>query len=150
MEPLDQVAAERIDSILSDIKNLGRYLSVHGRGVAGKRQILCTLHEAGGQETQRELCEYFALKPSSMSEVLAKLESAGYVVRTRDTEDSRKLIVELTAQGRDAAAVELAHRDLFRAWSLGCLDEEEQLRLKELLEKVLTHWEQGNWEELDD
>ncbi len=147
---MDTVDAERIDSVLLDIKALGHYLYFHGRGVSGKPQILCALYEGGGVRTQRELGEMFAIKPSSLSEVLAKMEALGYVVRTRDQGDSRKLIVKLTETGAAEAEAEMARRDRFREWSLSCLTTDEQGRLLELLDRVRDHWKQAEWKELDD
>lgn len=150
METLDGPSTDRIDSILLDLKVLGRRLYFHGRGVSGKAQILCALYEAGGVQTQRELGAFFDIKPSSLSEVLAKMEAHGSVVRTRDREDSRKLIVKLSESGAAEAEVEMARRDRFRDWSLDCLDDQEQERLLGLLDRVVEHWKQANWEESDD
>ncbi|MEY8678261.1 MarR family winged helix-turn-helix transcriptional regulator [Granulimonas faecalis] len=147
---MDNVEAHRIDSTLLDIKCLGHYLYFHGRGVSGKPQILCALFESGGVRTQRELGDRFGIKASSLSEVLAKMEACGYVVRTRDAVDSRKLIVKLTEAGAAEAEAEIARRDRFRAWSLSCLSPTEQEQLQGLLDRVLDHWKQKDWKELDD
>lgn len=147
---MDTVGAERVDSILLEIKGLGHYLYYHGRGVSGKPQILCALYEGGGVRTQRELGELFSIKPSSLSEILAKMEAIGYVVRTRDHDDSRKLIVKLTETGAAEAEAQMARRDRFREWCLSCLSAEEQGQLHELLGRVLDHWKEADWKELDD
>ena len=147
---MDTVGAQRVDSILLEIKSLGHYLYFHGRGVSGKPQILCALYEGGGVRTQRELGELFSIKPSSLSEILTKMEALGYVVRTRDQGDSRKLIVKLTETGAAEAEAEMARRDRFREWCLSCLNVDEQERLRGLLGRVLDHWKEVDWKELDD
>lgn len=78
------------------------------------------------------------------------MEACGYVVRTRDADDSRKLIVKLTEAGAAEAEAEIARRDRFRAWSLSCLSPTEQEQLQGLLDRVLDHWKQKDWKELDD
>ncbi|MEY8436886.1 MarR family transcriptional regulator [Atopobiaceae bacterium 24-176] len=142
--------AARIDSVLRDVKHLGRILYYSGRGVSGKPQMLCSLFKAGGIQTQRELGERFSLKPSSLSEVLSKLEAQGYIVRTRDQGDSRKLIVKLTEAGAAEAEAEMERLDNFRAWALSCLTAQEQEELLGLLDRVLAHWKEMDRKELDD
>ena len=148
--PVDANEAARTDSILRDIKHLGRILHYSGRGVSGKPQMLCSLFKSGGIQTQRELGERFSLKPSSLSEVLSKLEAQGFIVRTRDQGDSRKLIVKLTEAGAAEAEAEMERLDRFRAWSLSCLAPQEQAELLSLLDRVLAHWKKMDRKELDD
>lgn len=142
--------AQTTEAVLHDLKDLGRRLNYHGRGVAGRPQVLCTLYEAGGAKPQRELGESFGLTASSLSEVLSKLEAQGLVERTRERDDNRKLRVALTERGIAEAEVEVGRRDRFREWSLAVLDDEEQERLRYLLDKVLDHWRQGDWGTVDD
>ena len=129
-----------VAAILGDIKSLGHTLYFHYKGVSGRPQILCELFDHGGQMTQRDLGERFQITPGSLSEVLARMEHGELIRRTRDPEDSRKLIVELTPQGARAAQEEVAKRDAFDAWCFSCLSPQEQQELLDLLDRVRAHW----------
>jgi DNA-binding MarR family transcriptional regulator len=97
--------------------------------------VLRTLWEKEGI-THRELAQRLGLMETSVLEMVRALEGDGLVTRTRDTQDRRKVRIELTAQGRAiepalmevAATVnELMVRDLTQA---------EAVLLKLLLKKV--------------
>jgi len=47
-----------------------------------------------------ELAERLSLEPATLSPVLKRLESSGFVVRDRDPRDDRALAVSLTPAGR--------------------------------------------------
>ncbi|MEO6087659.1 MAG: MarR family transcriptional regulator, partial [Umezawaea sp.] len=48
----------------------------------------------------KELCSLLKLDPGTLSPLLKRLESAGYLTRDRDRADERALAVTLTEQGR--------------------------------------------------
>lgn len=50
--------------------------------------------------TVRELAEKLSLEPATLSPLLKRLESIGYLTRSRDPADERALQVGLTASGR--------------------------------------------------
>lgn len=52
---------------------------------------------------QRELAEEMDVRPSSMTEMLAKMEQLGLVVRKQDEKDQRAIHVYLTDEGKAAA-----------------------------------------------
>lgn len=64
-----------------------------------------------GEASQSELAPEFDLTPASMSTMISRLTSAGYVTRVVDPEEARSNIIRLTAQGRDALA------EIYKAWS---------------------------------
>lgn len=49
----------------------------------------------------KELGEYLYLDSGTLTPVLKKLESKGYISRTRSKEDERTLLVSLTTQGEE-------------------------------------------------
>lgn len=49
--------------------------------------------------TVRELGERLSLEPATLSPLLKRLESSGYLLRARDPDDERALRVTLTAEG---------------------------------------------------
>ena len=80
--------------------------------------VLSRLHKHGPQ-TLTELSEHDRVSPASMSQIVNRLTSAGYAVRTRDPADGRKVLFSATAEGDELAGAARAQRN---AWL------EEQLR----------------------
>jgi DNA-binding MarR family transcriptional regulator len=56
---------------------------------------------ADGALTQRQLAAASRVEEQTMSRVLDRLERTGHVERRRDTVDRRRLVVSLTASGRE-------------------------------------------------
>jgi DNA-binding MarR family transcriptional regulator len=76
---------------------------MHLKGMSGRKiSVLRYLLDAGAR-TVGELSEYFYVTDSSASEMVAHLERAGYVTRTRSQRDNRVVLVELTSAGREFA-----------------------------------------------
>lgn len=63
---------------------------------------LSVLWEADGQRVG-DLAARLDLEPSTMTPLVTRLASAGFVTRERDTVDARQVIVRLTQAGRDLA-----------------------------------------------
>ena len=131
--------------LLEGLGYCGHYMHFHGGGRSGKAPIICLIAKRGGQITQQELGSFFELKPGSLSEVLAKIETAGFIERTRNPEDRRQLTIRLTDKGRAEAARDQEARRQFRAQAFDCLSIEERKTLLDMLERIRTRWE-----ELDD
>lgn len=53
---------------------------------------------------QKNLAYMLGVRPQSLSELIAKLETAGLVTRERDENDRRSFLIELTEAGREAAS----------------------------------------------
>ena len=91
--------------------------------------------------SQRALQERLGIEPGSLSEILAKLEEKGFLVKEKDESDRRKMILRLTDAGKAAAEAEKTEgskphaEEIFQA-----LSPEEQGQLKEMLRKLLTQW----------
>lgn len=132
----------RADLIIRSFGFFGHYLHCHGGGRSGREPILCLLHYMGGQMSQQELGMRFELKPGSLSEILAKMETSGVIERTRDPHDRRQLFVHLTEEGEQQAQRALKAREDFRSSAFTNLTTEEQDQLIELLSKVRTRWEE--------
>lgn len=87
--------------------DLYRYVRQYGRQVqaAGLRgrefSILRYLLE--GPLNIGEICDYMFISASSTSEMISRMESAGYVTRRRCKSDNRVVFVELTSAGRELA-----------------------------------------------
>lgn len=88
---------------------------------------------------QQDLAEKMDIRPSSMTELLGKLEQADYIVRKKDEEDQRIMRVFITEKGQQhveqaqKTAVELT-MNLF-----DCLTNDEQTQFLTLVQKVSTN-----------
>ena len=92
-------------------------------------------HEEGVR--QKVLAEEMRVNPSSMSELIGKLEAEGYAVRTVDPEDKRATLITLTEVGK-ARAYELEDERQERfAKPFARLTEKEKEQLLSLLEKLV-------------
>jgi DNA-binding MarR family transcriptional regulator len=86
------------------------YLTMHRRangafapfGLTADQFVLLTALAAGDGVTQKELGRRTHADPNTMSEMLARLERRGLVVRERHADDGRALRVSLTEAGRAA------------------------------------------------
>jgi DNA-binding MarR family transcriptional regulator len=99
-------------------------------------QVLGYLSEHPGT-TQQELGEVMLHDPNMVVLLLNELETRGYSIRRRDTEDRRRHVVEITPAGREA--LDRAGSALTRIEDnvFGELNAEERQSLRRLLEKVL-------------
>lgn len=122
---------------LRDISHTMRSL-YEGKG--SQKRILIILNEVG-IITQRALTERLGIQPGSASEVIAKLENAGLVVRTLSEEDRRTADITLTDEGKRLAMEATAHRNKRHAEMFSCLSEQEKRSLLSLLEKITEDWE---------
>ncbi len=59
--------------------------------------------ERTGPVSQKKLADILRIRPSSVGEILAKLEAKGLICRTPSPEDGRVLLVSLTEEGKAAA-----------------------------------------------
>lgn len=94
-----------------------------------------------GPMTQKALQDKLEIQPGSMSEIAAKLERKGLLLREKDPVDKRKIRLTLTEAGRADVEQFHAHGRPTRGREYGALNEEEQAALCALLEKLLDSWE---------
>ena len=83
----------------------------------------------------KDLGKRLYLDSATLTPLLKRLESHGYVVRQRSKEDERSVIISLTSKGKELRAQAL---DVPRCIG-GCInmDVEDALKLKSLLEELL-------------
>jgi DNA-binding MarR family transcriptional regulator len=84
-----------------------RYVRHHGRKVqtAGLRgrEFAILRYLRDGRLKIGEICDYMFISASSTSEMISRMEDAGFVSRTRCKQDNRVVFVELTEAGRELA-----------------------------------------------
>jgi DNA-binding MarR family transcriptional regulator len=87
--------------------------------------VLTYLHKHGSQSLT-ELSEHDRVSPASMSQVVNRLTSAGYAVRTRDPDDRRKVLFSTTAEGDEIASAARAQRNAWLDERLRALPAEDR------------------------
>lgn len=128
------------EKLIINLRDLNHIMRSLYEGRASQKRILIILNEAESI-TQRELTERLGIQPGSASEILSKLERAGWILRTQNEGDRRTTDICLTDSGRELALEALAQRKKRHAEMFSCLSEEEKEQLLSLLERVRTDWE---------
>ena len=130
------------DDLAGKFEQCGRLLS-HCLGKRrGQGRILRTLCQRG-EMPQKELQDLLGIQAGSMSEIAAKLEDKGLIVRVRSEEDRRKVSLSITEQGRAwVSQGDEKHILRRRAELFSVLTPEEQGTLEHLLDKLSADWTQ--------
>lgn len=138
---MDRRPAEAINGrliiLLRDISHTMRSL-YEGKG--SQKRILMLLRETGTL-TQRELTARLGIQSGSASEVIAKLEHMGLIVRTLSETDRRTADITLTEEGLRQAAEAMAQRQRRHEEMFSALSGAEKAQLLSLLEKINADWE---------
>ncbi len=122
----------KLCTLLHELHRMNRF-GTESRG--GQGRILKILAQEGDM-TQRALTERLGIQPGSVSEVIGKLERAGFITRSENAEDRRTADVHLTEAGRE----QLDARQQDKPALFSSLTEEEQTQLLSLLEKLRSDW----------
>lgn len=132
-------AADLNDKLLTNLRDLNHIMRTLYEGKASQQRILIILNETG-TITQKDLTERLGIQPGSASEILAKLERAGWILRTQNEGDRRTTDLSLTDSGRKLAVEALSQRRQRQEEMFCCLQEEEKRQLLSLLERVWADW----------
>ncbi len=92
--------------------------------------------------TQRELAEMLDIRSASVSELMAKMEESGLIMRTHDPSDKRALRIRLTERGHAEAKLMAARRAEANKNLFAVLDDEEKARLEVILGKLIRFWDE--------
>lgn len=128
------------EKLIVGLREVSHLMRLQYEGKASQKRILMILNEQGSI-TQRALTERLGIQPGSVSEILAKLEHAGLILRTPNTEDRRTADLCLTDAGRVLADEALEQRRARHKVMFSCLSETEKEELLGLLEKLHADWE---------
>ena len=102
----------------------------------GRGRMLGLLHDHG-EMSQSQIASLLGIRPQSLSEMLAKAETDGVIVRRQSTEDKRQTLVSLTELGQSRVET---YRENYRRQAEEFLDpltDEEKNTLAELLHKLI-------------
>ena len=103
-------------------------------------RLISVLNKAGSMTTG-ELAEALDLRPSSLSELLGKLEKKDLILRTQDENDKRVYRISLTDNAKLLEEKIAAERDAHMAVYSACFTEEEAATFCALCEKLSKHLE---------
>ncbi len=118
------------------------------------RDTLQFLYDADGDgrgfRTQSEIADHLRITRPSCTVLVKKLESMGYVTRSRNEEDERSTQVRLTRRGRLITAYHIINRQNMVGELLSGFTEEEQeiiyrgfVRLNKVFEDQISGSERG-------
>jgi DNA-binding MarR family transcriptional regulator len=93
--------------------------------------------------TQSKLLQELDIKPSSLSELLSKLEKRKFIQREKNLHDKREAIISLTPLGQKIATKLEKFQNDFAQKFLGVLTQKEQEQLSSILEKLHRQHAQG-------
>ena len=110
-------------------------------------RILLVLRDA--PMTQKQLTERLRIQPGSLSEILAKVERAGWVEKCRSTTDRRNFELMLTQAGREEADRFEKHQSEQADLLMQPLNAEQKQQLAALLDPLIAHWESINTQNTD-
>ena len=130
------------DSLILNLRDLSHTMRSLYEGKGSQKRILIILDKIGGTVTQQKLTERLGIQPGSSSEVIAKLENAGYITRTPNETDRRTADISLTETGKIFAAEAREQRSRRHEQMFSCLSDEEKNQLLSLLEKINKDWDE--------
>ncbi len=127
------------ERIVKDLMHCARYLRTNSEGKGSQRRVLTMLsHE--GPMTQKDLLEKMGVRASSLSELLRKLESKGFVTKEKSNADKRNYHVSITPDGMHVLSEMQAQHQAAMADLLSGLSEDERTQLATLLSKLHRLW----------
>ncbi|MBQ9155339.1 MAG: MarR family transcriptional regulator [Eubacterium sp.] len=102
----------------------------------GEDSLLIWLDTREDKVTSRDIADHFQLTTGRVANILKSAENKGYILRTQNTEDLRRVYVELTSEGRDRARK--IYRQMVKEHSalLELLGEQRALGMIETMEDV--------------
>lgn len=117
----------------------------HIRGAIyhGQAKLLVEVSRNDGA-SQKELAEKLDVRPSSMTEMLSKLENNGFIFRKQDEKDQRVSHIHLTDEGKKIVEDIEKSKDEFEEKFFSALTEEEKEQLFVLIEKLCLGLENDN------
>jgi DNA-binding MarR family transcriptional regulator len=113
----------------------------HKSGLYHQQAHLLQLISQNDGANQRDLAEQMDVRPSSMTEMLNKLEQAGLIIRQQDVKDQRVMRICLTETGRKAVDQTTETSDDFTVALFNCLTEEERTLMLSIIEKLCLNLE---------
>ncbi len=106
----------------------------------GRDRALRVLYESG-TVTQKVFADKMNIRPSSASDILAKMESEELITRACDDGDKRNINVTLTEYGTHLAEYIIVKQKEAAGKMMLSLSDEELTTLETLMNKLLDEWD---------
>ncbi|KRK64174.1 transcriptional regulator [Companilactobacillus tucceti DSM 20183] len=121
-------------------KASNNFMYQHKQRLTGQQRVLAILRLEDGL-SQSYLADVLDLRPSSIAELLKKLENSNYITRKEDEKDKRNKLVYLTDDGRKKADTnaEAKNEDVNDDFFAGLNDDEKQ-QFGNYLQKISDGW----------
>ena len=104
MNEQEQAALETIQRFIKLYRHLRWYSrKMHEHGIRGRDLAVLRYLKEHGKLKIGQVQKYLFISYSSTSDLISRLEDAGYVMRKRCKSDNRVVFVELTDAGREIA-----------------------------------------------
>ena len=139
LDPLVEGVVTRMQMVLRHLKQTRQaLLAAHGL----EEYEYATLHFLGGRgpghrATPSDIAAWHQMSPSGITGRLDALEKRGFIRRLPSPADRRKVIVELTEEGRQAWLSTFDPRTDEEAKVLAVLDHDEQEQLNAMLRRMM-------------
>lgn len=131
--------ATRVDSgpLASELRvvlgHLVRRLRAEHRFSLSQGSVLGRLDREGARSTSK-LAELERVRPQSMGQTVAELESQGLVERSPDPADGRRFLIELTAAGRAELLEDRGRRE---GWLAEAIEDSLSAEERETLDRAV-------------
>ncbi|MBE6710701.1 MAG: MarR family transcriptional regulator [Ruminococcaceae bacterium] len=102
----------------------------------GRGRLMGFLNDHG-EMSQSQIAAHLGIRPQSLSELLAKMETDGLILRRQSPEDKRQTLVSLTECGQSRVAAFRENHRRQAAEFLEPLTDEEKNTLAALLRKLI-------------
>jgi MarR family transcriptional regulator, organic hydroperoxide resistance regulator len=139
MKICDDETVARLQALVQSIfKKIGTDMTELMAKIGLTKQQFFILKFVGKQEHCRvtDIAHIMEVKPSAITLMIDRLESAGWVRRTQDPSDRRAVVIELTDAGEEILAEAKKRCDQLTAKYLACFSREELDLLVRLYEKL--------------
>ncbi|WP_129045329.1 MarR family winged helix-turn-helix transcriptional regulator [Companilactobacillus metriopterae] len=135
--------SELTDKIIKQLEFIGiashSYMYMNRPPMTGQNRVLSILSKEDGL-IQSQLAEIIDIRPSSLAELLKKMEDNNLVTRSESEEDKRIKHVYLTDEGKAMAKGLSAEATESEMFFQGLSDEEKQ-QFSDILEKIPNGWD---------
>lgn len=125
--------------LITYLRNLNHTMHSLYEGKGSQKRILIILNKHE-KMTQHALTKKLGIKPSSVSEVIYKLEKAQLITRLPSQIDKRTSDITLTQRGKELAIEAQMQRDQRHKDMFTCLTDNEKKELVILLKKLDDDW----------
>ena len=131
---------ETDERIIKNLRYCAHFLRHHTEERGSQRRVLHLLGHHGSM-TQRDLLDQLGVRASSLSELLSKLETKGFITKEKSEADKRNFDVALTESGQQALREMQEQYNVVMADLLSGFDAEESAQLDDLLQKLHDLWQ---------